>query len=155
MRSTSHTPPLFCRTCAKPFSSLEALDQHQNSIAHNGQSKQVLSTGFKKENIQQESSRPPVQPAPHTRNKSCVGQLDLQRHAKQAIYTSVECSICKRSFYDQNALRQHLADAPFHIIYHKNPLLREAAVLTPNLVPSRPAYFKYNCYPCVKAFKSD
>lgn len=150
MRSTSHTPPLSCRTCAKSFGSPEALDQHQNSTAHNGQSKQ----GFKKENVQQESSRPPVQPIPHTRNKSCVGQLDLQRHAKPVIYTSVECSICKRSFCDQNALRQHLADAPFHATHHKNPLLREAAVSTPNLAPSRPAR-RYNCYLCVKSFKSD
>ena len=97
MRLTSHIPPLSCRTCAKTFGSLEALDQHQNSTAHNGQSKQVSSTGFKKENVQQESSRPPVRPVPHTRNKSCVGQLGLQRHAKPVIYASVECSICKRS----------------------------------------------------------
>lgn len=155
MRSTSHTPPLSCRTCAKTFGSLEALDQHQNSTAHNGQSKQVLSTEFKKENVQQGSSRPPVRPVPHTRNKSCVGQLNLQKHAKPVISASVECSICKRSFCDQIALRQHLADAPFHATYHENPLLREATVSTPNLAPSRPAHLGYNCYLCVKTFKSD
>lgn len=38
--------------------------------------------------------------------------------------------------------------------HHKNPLLREAAVSTPNLAPSRPAR-RYNCYLCVKSFKSD
>lgn len=155
MHSTSHTPPLSCRTCAKTFGSLEALDQHQNSTAHNSQSKQVLSTGFKKENVQQGSSRPPVRPVPHTRNKSCVGQLNLQRHAKPVISASVECSICKRSFCDQIALRQHLADAPFHATYHENPLLREATVSTPNLAPGRPARLGYNCYLCVKTFKSD